>query len=310
VGNPSCIGIGVLMQANTASGDGSLGHDYFPAIGETVTQSKEGESYQPFAMMDDVGWSVPGEIANCTCNYPERGDLLHPGTHTLVSTPCSTDIMSWAAGDKAAQCTAAGGKVGPLFTTNLVVLPEPPPLVTAHRLIDCDAQTEIATLSDGETFVLDPDAVGNPSCIGIGVLMQANTATGDGSLGHDYFPAIGETVTQSRWGENGQPFAMMDDVGWSVPGEIANCTCDYPERGDLLHPGTHYLVSTPCSADIMSWTAGDKAAQCTAAGGKAGPIFSTEVVVIPEPSRWLMLVAGLGSLVIMYRVRGPGPSRP
>lgn len=177
----------------------------------------------------------------------------------------------------------------------------PLPIVTGHRVLDCTAQQEIATLIEGETFSVDLSDLALPACLGIGVLMEANASSGDGSVGHDYIPAAGETVSVPYEGEINEPFAYQGDLGWVIPGEIAACVCP-AERGDLTHAGTHTLTSTPCSADTVSWVAGDKTAQCETAGGLAGPSFTTSLVVVPEPGLAISLlfgtavVAGLGRL--------------
>ncbi len=121
---PACLGVGVLIEANAASGDGSVGHDYTPADGEIVTSPYEGESYEPFAMMGGYGWAVPGESRPVNATM-RTGDLTHPGAHTITSMPCSADVVSWTSGDKAAECEAAGGLAGVPYTTQLTVVPEP-----------------------------------------------------------------------------------------------------------------------------------------------------------------------------------------
>jgi len=179
----------------------------------------------------------------------------------------------------------------------------PLPVVTDHRVLDCTAQQEIATLIEGETYSVDLNNVAKPACIGVGVLIDANAVSGDGSVGHDYIPAAGETVSDPYEGENYEPYAMLGDYWWVVPGEIADCHCDNPERGDLTHPGVHTITSIPCSADFVSWTAGDKAAQCEAASGLAGPSFTTDLVVVPEPSGILALGSGIALLLGLQRRR-------
>jgi len=157
------------------------------------------------------------------------------------------------------------------------------PIVTAHKVLDCTAQSQIADVADGETLTLNVADLAQPVCIGIGVLMDARTATGDGSVGHDYMPAPGEIVTDPHEGEISAPYAFADERGWVVVDEIAACTCEHPERGDLTYPGMHTLTTTPCSADFVGWLSGDKAAQCVAAGGVAGAPFTTQLDVVPEP---------------------------
>lgn len=176
------------------------------------------------------------------------------------------------------------------------------PTVISHKIIDCDSQTEIATVPNGGFFILDLDGVGNPSCIGIGVLTDAKGINGDGSVGHDYIPASGEVVTTPYEGESSQPFAFPGEMGWAVQNEIAACHCAVPTRGDLTHPGVHRLVSTPCSADTVSWASGDKTAQCMAAGGQVGDLYTTTLFV-PEPDRSLLLFAGAGLLAGLHWVR-------
>jgi len=53
----------------------------------------------------------------------------------------------------------------------------------------------------------------------------------------------------------------------------------------------------------VSWIAGDKAAQCEAAGGLAGPGFTTDLVVVPEPSAGLMLLFGAMGLAGLARLK-------
>ena len=36
--------------------------------------------------------------------------------------------------------------------------------------------------------------------------------------------------------------------------------------------------------------------------------FTGRFGIVPEPSRWLMLIAGLGLLAVLARLRGPRPS--
>ncbi len=180
----------------------------------------------------------------------------------------------------------------------------PLPRVVGHRVLDCTAHEEIATLASGEPFSVDLAHVAQPACLGVGVRIEANATSGDGSVGHDYTPAYGEAVTSPYEGESYEPFAMMGDYGWVVPGEIAACECDNPERGDLTWPGIHTITSTPCSADVVSWTSGDKAAQCEAAGGLAGVPFTTSLEVVPEPSTPPLLGSGLLLLGYLNRRRG------
>jgi hypothetical protein len=172
-------------------------------------------------------------------------------------------------------------------------------------VIDCDAEIEMATLMHGETFILDLNAPDAPSCVGIGVLTDASTLTGDGSVGHDYTPAPGEVVTEPDEGETFGPFAFTDELGWAGTDEIADCNCDHPERGDLTYPRTHTLTSTPCSADSVSWVAGDKAAQCVAAGGVVGATFTTPLEVVPEPGTAICLILGATALSVLSSKHRP-----
>ena len=126
---------------------------------------------------------------------------------------------------------------GGFVLDNLIATPAP--VVTAHKVINCDTHTEIATIPNGGFLSVDPNAVGNPSCLGIGVLVAANADTGDGSVGHDYTPAPGEGVTNPYEGEINPPFAYPNEAGWTIPGEIAACHCGGPSgKGDLTHSGS------------------------------------------------------------------------
>ena len=180
------------------------------------------------------------------------------------------------------------------------------PIVTAHKVLDCTAQTQIADVADGETFTLNVADLAQPVCIGIGVLMEARTTTGDGSVGHDYTPAPGEVVTDPHEGEISAPYAFADERGWVVVDEIAACTCEHPERGDLTYPGMHTLTTTPCSADFVDWLSGDKAAQCVAAGGVAGATFTTQLEVASEPGTAMGTIFGSLALAGIARRKRRG----
>lgn len=153
--------------------------------------------------------------------------------------------------------------------------PAAAPAVEKAVLINCDTPAAIETVfASGQTMLANLTELDNPACLGIGIIGDANVA----SVGYDYTPAPGETESTPYEGELNAPFAFLGDSGWHLEDEVAACHCTQSGRGDLTVAGTHVLTVTPCSVDPGGgWTAGDKASQCTTAGGTAGTAFAVTV---------------------------------
>jgi hypothetical protein len=210
-----------------------------------------------------------------------------------IGTPAGTQSFTFpgacsyaASGVGAIRASLSGTSDQDVSTFNVTVQVPSTPAVVRHRVINCDTLEEIGDISsDGGILDVSLADIGSPSCIGIGVLTNDDT----GSVGHDYTPADGELVSSPYHGETTAPFVYMGDSGWHLQDEVPACKCTNPGRGDLTLPGDHVLESTPCSAESPSWSAGDKAQQCQAAGGTAGPTFRSTVRVrssgFPPPAQ-------------------------
>jgi len=93
------------------------------------------------------------------------------------------------------------------------------------------------------------------------------------------------------WNETTQPYCWPGDQGWFDPDAgIPACWC--PD-GLTTEDGAYSITVTPYDGELVG---GDPT-------GNPGQGLSINFYV-PEPSRWLLLAAGLGCLAVLYRARG------
>jgi hypothetical protein len=101
----------------------------------------------------------------------------------------------------------------------------------------------------------------------------------------------GVIATTEHYNEFFQPYCWPDDPGWFDQGAgIPNCAC---RDGLTTEDGAYSITVTPFDGELVG-------------GEPTGNPRETLAVnfYLPEPSRWLLLAAGLGCLGLPFRVRG------
>jgi hypothetical protein len=102
-----------------------------------------------------------------------------------------------------------------------------------------------------------------------------------------------------------ESFTPVGDVKWNLDGQLLAATGGDHEFGNLGAFKIGDLTISASDAGSVALIHGEVAG----ADLSVTAVEGEDLVLVPEPSRWLMLVAGLGLLGVLDRVRGHGPGR-
>ena len=245
----------------------------YPVSGEPTLEIYN-ETNQPYAWPGDRGWfDIDSGIPTTLCARPLTTE---DGAYSIVVTPFDGELQAGEpAGDPAIGLTIHFSiETDPISATRIEVYnTDLPP-----------DQGFVKILVEGD--VLDRADVGSCPAFHTVTTGPRNNSSPESLRGKFVHPGGVEYYYESS-----QPYAWPGDQEWfNQDAGIPKCLC----RDDLtVEDGDYSIIITPYDGELVG---GEPT-------GNAGQGLTVNFYV-PEPSRWVLLVAGLGCLGVLDRVRG------
>jgi probable HAF family extracellular repeat protein len=230
------------------------------------------ETSQPYCWTGDVGWYSRGDgIPKCTCREPLASD---DGAFSIALTPYDGELVN-------GEPTGTPG-IEMSVDFSIETLPLEVTRIEVYNSERPEGQQFVKVLENGD--VLSRGDVGGCPAFHTVTTGARNNASPESLEGDFSTPSA-----SYPWNEENQPYCWPADQGWSDGiGSEPVCACDPGRTGQ---DGEYSITVTPYDGELVS---GEPTG--TAGQGK------TVTFYVPEPSRWLLLAAGLGVLLVMGRV--------